>query len=58
MHERLLALLDVVDCTGKHVHDANVVATMLVHGIGAVVTRHVDDFARYVDLVQVLDLRG
>ncbi len=54
---RLLELLDTVECTGKQVHDANVVATMLVHGIDTVVTLNVNDFARFGDHVQVVHLR-
>ena len=55
--DRLLQLLDAVDCTGKQLHDANVVATMLVHGIDTVVTINVGDFARFEDRVRVLELR-
>jgi predicted nucleic acid-binding protein len=54
--ERLLGLLADVDCSGKQIHDANVIATMLVHGIGTVVTMNLDDFARfggYVNLVRL-----
>ena len=54
--ERLLGLLADVECSGKHVHDANVIATMLVHGVGTVVTMNVRDFApfgAYVDLVHL-----
>ncbi len=54
--DRLLGLLADVDCGGKQAHDANVIATMLVHGIGTVVTMNVDDFARfrqYVNLVML-----
>jgi len=54
---RLLELLETVECTGKQAHDANVVATMLVHGIDTVVTMNVDDFARFGDHVHVADLR-
>jgi predicted nucleic acid-binding protein len=54
--DRLLEVLDAVDCTGKQVHDANVVATMLVHGIDAVVTSNVDDFTRFGDRVRVVEL--
>ncbi len=54
---RLLELLDTVECTGKQVHVANVVATMLVHGIDTVVTMNIDDFARFGDHVHVADLR-
>ncbi len=53
---RLLDLLDAVDCTGKQVHDANVVATMLVHGIDALVTSNIEDFARFRDRVRVIKL--
>ena len=45
--DRLLGLLADVDCRGKQVHDANLVATMLVHGIGTVVTMNLEDFARF-----------
>ncbi|MGI8720682.1 MAG: type II toxin-antitoxin system VapC family toxin [Geodermatophilaceae bacterium] len=55
--ERLLELLETVECAGKQVHDANVVATMLVHGIDTVVTMNIDDFARFSDHVHVADLR-
>jgi predicted nucleic acid-binding protein len=54
--DRLLGLLADVECGGKQVHDANVVATMLVHGIGTVVTMNLNDFARfdrYVSLVRL-----
>ena len=54
--DRLLGLLADVECGGKQIHDANVIATMLVHGIGAVVTMNVDDFARFGGYVSVLQL--
>lgn len=54
--DRLLGLLDEIDCTGKQVHDANVVATMLVHGVDTVVTSNVDDFSRFRDHIQVIGL--
>jgi predicted nucleic acid-binding protein len=56
--ERLLDLLEAVECVGKQVHDANVVATMLVHGVDTVVTMNVDDFARFGDHVHVASLRS
>jgi predicted nucleic acid-binding protein len=52
--DRLLKLLEAVDCTGTRVHDANVVATMLVRGIDTVVTSNVDDFARFAAHVRVV----
>jgi predicted nucleic acid-binding protein len=54
--DRLRGLLADVKCKGKQVHDANVIATMLAHGVGTVVTMNVEDFAcfeRYVSLVQL-----
>jgi predicted nucleic acid-binding protein len=55
--DRLLELLETVECAGKQVHDENVVATMLVHGIDTVVTMNVHDFTRFGDHVHVADLR-
>jgi predicted nucleic acid-binding protein len=54
--DRLLALLVDVECGGKQVHDANVVATMLVHGIDAVVTINLDDFARFARHIRLIGL--
>lgn len=53
--DRLLHLIDSVECAGEQVHDANVVATMLVHGVGAIVTINRSDFARFDD-IQVIGL--
>jgi predicted nucleic acid-binding protein len=52
--DRLLGLLTDVEWGGKQVHDANLVATMLVHGVGTVVTMNTGDFtcfARHVSLI-------
>ncbi len=54
--DRLLELLDAVECTGKQVLDANVVATMLVHGIDTLVTSNVGDFAMFAERVHVVGL--
>jgi predicted nucleic acid-binding protein len=56
VHTGLLALLDGTRCAGKQVHDANIVATMLVHGIGSLVTTNVDDFTRFEDHIEVIAL--
>lgn len=53
---RLVSLLGDVECGGKQVHDANVVATMLVHGIATVVTMNTDDFARFAGFVSLVRL--
>jgi predicted nucleic acid-binding protein len=52
--ERLLVLLDDVECTGKQVHDANIVGTMLAHGIDVLVTLNTDDFVRFARYVRIV----
>jgi len=52
----LLSLLDETRCSGKQVHDANVVATMLVHGIGSLITMNLADFARFEHHIKVIPL--
>lgn len=52
--DRLLRLLEDVECSGRQVHDANVVATMLVHGVDTLVTANRADFARFAHLITVL----
>ena len=54
--DRLQVLLTDVECGGKQVHDANVVATMLAHGVSAVVTMNAGDFARFERYVTLLAL--
>jgi predicted nucleic acid-binding protein len=54
--DRLLGLLADVECRGKQVHDANLIATMLVHGIGTVVTMNLEDFARFERHVSLIRL--
>lgn len=41
---------------GKQTHDANVVATMLVHGITRLLTHNEKDFRRYLPLIEILPL--
>ena len=47
---RLLALVEAAGCSGKQVHDANIVATMLEHGVTALVTDNPADFRRYAGI--------
>lgn len=53
---RLLALLDEIDCGGKQVHDTNIVATMLVHGVDTLATVNTDDFTRFEHLITLIEL--
>ena len=52
----LLGLLDEIPCGGKQVHDANVVATMLVHGIDSLVTINLADFTRFEHRIRLIPL--
>ena len=52
-----LRLIVAYDVKGKPTHDAHLVATMLVNGIGKILTFNTGDFARFAE-VQVLDPVG
>jgi hypothetical protein len=54
--DRLLDLLQQFPTGGKQVHDANIVATMLVHNIPARLTHNTDDFARFAGVITVVPL--
>jgi hypothetical protein len=54
--DRLQGLPADVECSGKQVHDANVVATMLAPGVGTVVTMNLADFARFERYVSLVEL--
>jgi predicted nucleic acid-binding protein len=51
--QQLHALLAVGDARGKQIHDANIVATMLAHGIRTLLTDNVADFARWGHIIDV-----
>ncbi len=53
---QLLALLGAVVCQGKQIHDANIVATMLVHQVTSLLTHNVSDFTRFTAHIRVLPL--
>jgi predicted nucleic acid-binding protein len=52
----LVEIVEAIECAGKQVHDANVVATALAHGVGAIATLNVGDFARFGDRIRIIDL--
>jgi len=54
--EKLLELMEQVAIGGKQVHDANIVATMLVHGVHNLLTHNTGDFARFSQFITVLPL--
>ncbi len=55
---RLLEITRTTACTGKQLHDANVVATMQEHGLTRLVTADLSDFRRFggIDLVDLAQL--
>jgi hypothetical protein len=48
-----LQLVQQFDVHGKQVHDCNIVATMLAHGVRHLATRNVADFKRYESLISI-----
>ena len=53
---KLLELIEEVPVGGKQIHDANLVATMLVHGVDRIVTANVSDLKRFAGFVEILPL--
>ena len=51
----LAALCREVQVAGRQVHDANIVATMLTHAEGRLLTFNPDDFRRYGDRIALID---
>jgi predicted nucleic acid-binding protein len=56
VHAALIALLQATGSVGKQVHDANIVATMLAHGVGELLTLNPRDFERYAPRIRVVGL--
>lgn len=53
---RLLRLLEETNTAGKQVHDANIVASMLIHDVDTILTNNAADFHRFSHLITVLPL--
>lgn len=58
VRDALMRLLEQVPCAGKQVHDANIAATMVAHGVGALLTFNPRDFERFIPIIQVLQVEG
>ena len=56
--EMLVALCREVRVAGKQIHDANIVAAMLVHGERALLTFNGSDFRRYGERIELVDAKG
>lgn len=55
--QRLLSLMEEIPSGGKQVHDANIIATMLVYHIPQLLTHNTGDFSRFSQLIAVLPLQ-
>ena len=51
---QLLDLVRRVPMGGKQIHDANIAATMLAHGIARLLTFNADDFRRFAPRIEVV----
>ena len=51
--DRLLALLSAHYGAGRQVHDTNIVATMLEHGIHRLLTFNAADFRRFTGIIEL-----
>ncbi len=54
---RLARIVSTSGCSGKQIHDANIAATLLAHGLTQLVTSDPDDMRRF-DGVEVVPLGG
>lgn len=53
---RLFELLLRIPAGGKHIHDANIVATMQTNDITQLLTENISDFTRYSQLITIVPL--
>jgi len=56
--EKLLELIEGTETRGKQIHDTNIVATMLVHGVSELLTNNPADFARYSGVIRIIPLEA
>jgi len=56
VYNKLLKLIQVVSIGGKQIHDANIVATMLVNNIGTLLTQNLADMRRFEPYIQIATL--
>jgi hypothetical protein len=51
----LIQLCRAVAIAGRQVHDANIVATMLAHGEGRLLTANRGDFRRFEPRIEIVE---
>ena len=55
--DALLKLLSECPCSGRQVHDANIAATMMAHGVPALLTHNTSDFKRFRKFITIVPLK-
>ena len=50
---QLIKLMENFKINGKHIHDANIVATMLAYDIPCLLTHNVKDFKRFGEVIRI-----
>lgn len=55
---RLLQLIKQYPTGGKQIHDANIVATMLVNGVDTLLTQNIDDMKRFEREITLIPLKA
>ena len=58
MLDQLPTLLRTIPGADRRVHDSNIVATMLVHGVSRLLTHNVGDFTRFAGLITLVPLQS
>jgi hypothetical protein len=53
---QLFALTDQIAVGGRQIHDANIVATMLTHGVTHLLTHNPNHFVRFASVITVVPL--
>jgi hypothetical protein len=47
---QLMMLMNKYELKGKRIHDANIVATMLVHAVPSIFTVNAEDFKKFTEI--------
>ena len=54
--ENFLEIVRKTKTSGKQLHDANLVATALIHDVSDILTQNVEDFRRFDSMVGIIEL--
>ncbi len=54
--DQLIELIREFPTGGKQIHDANIIATMLVYGIDTLLTQNIEDMKRFSSKIKLVPL--